>query len=142
MSAGASEVPKIVSEKDRMSVEFASSNEFMRFALRERIAPKEYGSVKERITFATRQLRRRGWSSNRVKDAWYADPRIKPNADEIRDLEEMTGLRYGREELRTNQQLIDRATALLEGSDPDFYRPLIAAFHAMARAFNSPGAGD
>lgn len=108
-----------------------SSVDFAQFALRERIAPRSLGSVKERLRHARRVLGGRGWTDNRVRDAWYADPRIKPNADEIRDLEEMTGLRYGREELRTTEQLIDRATALLEGSDPDFHRPFIAALRAL-----------
>lgn len=117
----------------------ASSVEFAQFALKERVAPKALGSIKERLRHARRVMGRRGWTENRVRDCWYEDQRITPNADEIRDIEEITGLRYGRQELRTNEQLIDRATALLEGSDPDFYGPLIAAFRAMARALDRPG---
>lgn len=108
-----------------------SSVEFAQYGLRERIAPRSLGSVKERLRHARRVMGRHGWSDNRVKDAWYADPRISPTADEIRDIEEETGLRYGREELRTTEQLINRATALLEGSDPDFHRPFIAALRAL-----------
>jgi hypothetical protein len=126
MNTGASEVSEKLSEKSNMS-----SVEFGQFALRERVAPRSIGSVKERLRHAQRVLSRREWSANRVRDVWYADPRITPDADEIRDLEEITGLRYGREELRTNEQLINRATALLAGSDPDFHRPFITALRAL-----------
>lgn len=118
-----------LSEKSKMS-----SVEFAQFALRERIAPKSHGSVKERLRHARLVLNRRGWSANRVRDAWYADPRISPNADEIRDLEEITGLRYGREELKELDRYIARAEALLEGSDSDFHRSFIDAFRSFYRA--------
>lgn len=120
-----------LSEKSKMS-----SVEFAQFALQERIAPKSVGSIKERLCHARRVLGRRGWSDNRVRDAWYADPRISPNADEIRDLEEITGLRYGRKELKELDKYIARAGALLDGPEADFYRPFIDAFRAMARAFD------
>ena len=121
-----------VSEKTEMS-----SVEFSQYALRERIAPKSVGSVKERLRHARRILARRGWSDNRVKDAWYADPRISPNADEIRDLEEITGLRYGREELKEIDRYIAKATALLEGPDEDFHRPFVDAMRSFYRALVS-----
>lgn len=119
-------MPKTRSEKSKMScVEFVQS------ALREEVAPPSFGSTKARIRHASRKL---GWSANRTKDAWYADPRISLSADEIREIEQKTGLRYGREELRTNQDLIDTATALLEGADPDFHRPFLAAMRAFMGA--------
>jgi hypothetical protein len=126
---GKSEMSEKLSEKSKMS-----SVEFAQFALRERIAPKSYGSVKERLRYARVVLNRRGWSANRVRDAWYADPRISPNADEIRDLEEITGLRYGREELKELDRYIARADALLAGPDSDFHRPFIDAFRSFYRA--------
>lgn len=107
-----------------------SSVEFAQYALRNHVAPPTIGSVKARLRYATRRL---GWSPNRVKDAWYADPRISLGADEIKQIEEHTGLRYGREELATVDALIARADQLLDGPDADLYRPLIAAFRAMAR---------
>ena len=77
------------SEKSEMS-----SVEFAQCALRERVSPPSVGSVKARLRHAARSL---GWSQNRVKDIWYADPRISISADEIRKIEETTGLHYGRE---------------------------------------------
>ena len=107
------------------------SVEFVQDALRTRIAPPDVGqSVAERIRYAARRL---GWSYSRTKDAWYADPRISIKADEVRKIEEATGARYGREELRTVEDLISRADALLDGSDEDYHRPFIAALRAVAR---------
>lgn len=107
--------------------------EFTQYALRHHVAPPAIGSVKARQRLASRKL---GWTPNRTKDAWYADPRISINADEIKKIEEVTGLRYGREELRSIDQLISRADALLDGSEADFFRPFVDAFRAMARAFD------
>lgn len=130
-----SELPKNRSEISEMScVDFAQ------YALRERVAPPSLGSVKARLRYARTVMGRRNWSANRVKDAWYADPRIALGADEIRDLEEITGLRYGREELRSLEDLIARADTLLDGPEANFYRPFVDAFRTMARAFNSAGA--
>jgi len=107
-----------------------SSVEFTQYALRSHIAPPAIGSVKARLRHATRKL---GWTPNRTKDAWYADPRISISADELRRIEEITGLHYGREELRSVEELISRADALLEGTDEDFHRPFLAALRAVAR---------
>jgi hypothetical protein len=131
MEQEVSEMSDFRLEKSEMS-----SVEFAQFALRERIAPRPLGSVKERLRHAARIMSRRGWSANRVRDCWYADERISPNADEIRDVEEITGLEYGRAELRTTDDLIARADALLAGPEADFYRPFVDAFRAMARAFD------
>lgn len=134
-------MPEKLSENCMSTVEFASSTEFAQFALKRRVAPKAIGSVKERLTVARRQMAKHGWTENRVRDCWYASPRITPDADEIRDLEEITGLRYGRQELRTNDQLIAAADALLQGFDPSFYGAFAAALRAVARAFDRPGTG-
>jgi hypothetical protein len=107
-----------------------SSVEFTQYALRNHIAPPSIGSVKARLRLASRRL---GWTYNRVRDAWYADPRISISADEIRKIEEQTGLRYGREELRTITEIINRADALLDGPEADFFRPFVDAVRAMAR---------
>ena len=107
-----------------------SAVEFTQYALRNHIAPPGIGSVKARLRHASRRL---GWTHNRVRDAWYADPRISISADELRKIEEKTGLRYGREELRTVEQLIGQAEALLAGTDEDFHRPFLAALRAVAR---------
>jgi len=131
-----SEISKKWSEHSKMS-----AGEFGQYALRERVAPPSLGSVKARLRHATRVMQRRNWTSNRVRDTWYADPRIKPSADEIRDLEEMTGLHYGREELRSVEQLISQADSLMEGPNADFYSAFATAFRAMAGAFNRSRVG-
>lgn len=113
------------SEKSEMS-----SVEFAQYALREHVAPPNVGSVKARWRHAARVL---GWTISRVKDAWYADPRISIRADEIQKIEETTGLRYGREELRSIEELIGRADAILARTDEDFHRPFLAALRAVAR---------
>ena len=113
-----------------------SSVEFVQDALRERVAPPSIGSVKARIRHASRRL---GRSPSRTKDAWYADPRISISADELRVIEETTGLRYGRQELNEIDSYIARADALMDGPDADFYRPFVAAFRAFHRALVRPG---
>jgi len=120
-----SEMAKRASENSEMSCV-----EFVQVALRERISPPSYGSTKARIRHASRQL---GWSANRTKDAWYADPRISISADELRQIERKTGLRYAQEELRTNEDLISKASALLVGHEADFYSAFFAALRSLAR---------
>ncbi len=122
---------EISSEKSEMS-----AAEFAQFALRGYVAPPSLGPVKARLRHAAHKL---GWSPNRVKDVWYADPRVRITADELRAIEEYTGLRYGREELRSVDELIARADALLMGSDADFHRPFVSAFRAFVRALDRPG---
>ena len=121
-----------MSEKSEKRSEFSEmhSVEFVQYALRERVAPPSIGSVKARLRYASRAL---GWSVSRTKDAWYADPRISISAEGLRTVEDKTGLHYGREELRTVEDLISRADALLEGQDSDFYGAFVAAFRAAVR---------
>lgn len=104
-----------------------SSSAFVQMALRTEVAPPAMGSVKTRITHAARKL---GWSLSRTKDAWYADPRISIDADEMNRVEEVSGLTYARQEMRTNDELIAKLDALMEG-DADFY----GAFRAALRSF-------
>lgn len=114
------------SEKSEMS-----SVEFVQTALRGHVAPPDAGvNVGDRIRRAAHRL---GWSFSRTRDAWYADPRISISADEIKKIEETTGLRYGREELRSIEELIGRADAILSHTDEDFHRPFLAALRAVAR---------
>lgn len=113
-----------------------SSVEFVQYALRKHVAPPGVGSVKARLRYAVRCL---GWSANRVKDAWYADPRISMSADEIREIEQATGLCYGRQELNEIDTLIARSTALLHGQDEDFTGAFTAALRAFYRALHRPG---
>ncbi|MCO5159651.1 MAG: hypothetical protein M9939_00825 [Mesorhizobium sp.] len=116
-----------------------SSVEFVQDALRQHVAPPGSGvSVGDRIRIASRRLR---WGYSRTRDVWYADPRIKISADELRQVEENTGLRYGRKELRSIEEVIAKADALLVGEEADFYRPFVDAFRAMARALDRSGVG-
>lgn len=124
-------MPKRAAEKSKMS----TSVEFVQSALRGRVAPPSVGSIKARIRYASRQM---GWSANRTKDAWYADPRISISADELRDIERKTGLRYAQEELRTNEDLIARASALLVGHEADFYSAFFTALRSLARPNHRP----
>lgn len=102
---------------------------FASHAMRQRIAPPAIGSVKQRINRAAAALR---WSASRTRDVWYADPRgsIKPR--ELRKIEEVAGVGYGRKELTEIDAIISRADALLMGTDPHFVRPFLAALRALA----------
>lgn len=98
--------------------------QFCQNALQERIAPSSFGSVKQRITRASRIT---GWSPNRVRDVWYADPRVSIKAEELVRIEALSGLEYARREVRTNDDIIARAEALLDGPHADFFGPWVAA---------------
>ncbi len=110
-------------------------------AMRTRIAPPGIAQqVKARIRHAARLL---GWKFSRTRDVWYADDRVSLKPRELRRVEEVSGLRYGQEELADVDRLIGRAEALLMGSDPDHYRPFVAAFRAFFGALDrSRVAGD
>lgn len=111
-----------------------SSVEFVQDALQRHVAPPGVGvNVSDRIRIAARRL---GWGYSRTRCAWYADPRISINADELREIEETTGLYYGRQEVASLNEIISRADALLDGPEADFYRPFVDAVRAMARAFD------
>lgn len=110
---------ELESEKSEMS-----TVEFCQGALRDRIAPRNIGNVQRRIEIAARKL---GWSYTRTKDTWYADPRISIKPDELFRVEAVSGLQYARQEMRTNDAAIERATALLGGEDTHLIRTLVAA---------------
>lgn len=117
-----------------------SSAVFAQMALRDRVAPRNVGSVKTRITVAARKL---GWKLSRTKDVWYADPRISIDADEMRAIERVSGLVYAQQEMRTNDEVIARIDAFMVGHDADFY----SAFRTAFRSFfgipdRSGAAGD
>jgi hypothetical protein len=101
--------------------------QFCQRALQEKVAPATVGSVKERIQKAAR---RTGWSYNRTRDVWYADPRVSIKADELVKVEALSGLEYLRREVRTNEEIIARADALLDGPHADFFGPFVAAMRA------------
>lgn len=115
-------MPKKASEKSEMS-----TVEFCQRALREEIAPPSIGAKLERIRHASRVL---GWSYTRTKDAWYADPRISIKPHELFRVEAVSGLSYAREEMRTNDAAIERATTLLGGEDAHLIRTVVTAVFA------------
>lgn len=117
-----------------------STAEFVQYAMQDRLAPRHLGSVKARIRHAQRELGRRNWTANRVRDLWYKDERASaPKWEEVTDLEELTGLEYARQEVRTNDQIIAYADALLMGTDPDFVGAFVAALRSMVGLRNRPG---
>lgn len=110
--------------RNRMEKSEMSSVEFCQSALRERIAPPSIGSVKQRIVHAARKT---GWSQSRVRDLWYADPRVSIKAEQLIKIEALSGLDYARQEVSAHDAAIDRATALLGGEDTHLIRTLVAA---------------
>lgn len=106
--------------------------------LRKYVAPPDSAQhVKDRIRRAARAL---GWEYERAKTIWYADERAAVRPRELRDLEQYTGLTYGRQELTEIDLLISRADAHLVGNqDKDFYRAFAAGLRAFTRALHRPG---
>lgn len=104
----------------------------MQQTLRTRIAPPTIGSVKARRRHVTRQL---GWSPSRVKDIWYADPRISISADEIRQVQDITGIfDDAKRELRRNEELIDAAAAILGDAPEGVLSIILAALVKLGRS--------
>lgn len=110
---------------------------FVSVQLREVIAPT--GSVKDRIRTAARRLH---WSHSRTASLWYADERASVKPRELREIEHASGVRYAKDELRTVDQMLARADALLDGPEADIHRPFVAAFRAFISALDRPGAGE
>ena len=113
-----------------------SAVEFASMALRDVIAPPSNGSVKVRRNRAAVRLR---WSLSRLKSVWYADPAVRLSADELRAIENASGLTYAHQELANVETIIARADALLEGSDPDFHSAFVAAIRAVAHLVDRTG---
>lgn len=110
--------------------------------LRNHVAPVGSAQqIKDRIRKAARAL---GWEYERAKSIWYADERVALRPRELRQIEEYTGLRYGRHELSEIDHLISRADALVMGhQDKDFYSAFAAGLRALASALDrSRAAGD
>lgn len=104
-----------------------SAVQFCQYALHARIAPASVGTVKERIVRASRLT---GWSFNRTRDVWYADPRVSIKAEQLVQIERLSGLEFARREVRTNDDIIARADALLDGPHAEFFGPFVAAMRA------------
>jgi hypothetical protein len=63
---------------------------------------------------------------------------VSIDVDEMRVIEETADVKYGRAEVRSIDELIAKADALLDGPDPDFHRPFVDAFRAFVRALDRP----
>lgn len=108
-------------------------------ALHDRVAPMGSAqNVETRIRNAAKAL---GWKFSRAREIWYADDRVAMRPREMRQIEEYTGLRYGQDELRTVDQLIANADALLLGQDPDFASAFAAGLRAFIGALDRSRAG-
>jgi hypothetical protein len=106
-------------------------------AMRSKIAPVGSAQyVETRIRKAARLL---NWRFSRARDVWYADPRVSLKARELRDIETVAGVEYGRAELRSNDELISQADALLLGTDPDFAGAFVTALRAFVGALHRTG---
>lgn len=121
-----SEMRENPSEKSEMSeLAFASH------VMRDVIAPVGSGASKgERVRTAARRLQ---WSMSRARDVWYADERVSLKACELKRIEEVSGLKYGRQEVADVNALLARADALLEGENADSNRQIIAALREVIR---------
>jgi len=114
-------------EKSEMSEIAWASN-----ALQERIAPVGSSQfVETRIRKAATAL---GWKFSRARTVWYGDERVSIKPRELRRIEEVAGIHYGREEIRDVDALISSADALLMGVNSDFYSAFAAALRAVAGA--------
>lgn len=99
--------------------------------MKTRIAPAgSAGSKGERLRNAALALR---WKHSRARSVWYAEPGVSIKPRELRQIEEMTGVKYGQQEIRTNDDLIAKASALLVGHEADFYSAFFAALRSLAR---------
>lgn len=119
-------------EKSEMS-ELVWSSQMMR----ERIAPPGCAPSKgERIREAARLLR---WKYSRAFSVWYADERVSLKPRELRQIEELTGVRYGKQEVAETDALIERATALLQRPNPRVHRSFFAALRTFVGSLDRTG---
>jgi hypothetical protein len=107
--------------------------------LRERIAPPGSAPSKgERIREAARIL---GWKFSRVFAVWYGDERVSLKPRELRQIEELTGIRYGKQEIADTDALIERATAFLERPSASVHRSFFAALRTFVGSLDRTGTG-
>lgn len=106
--------------------------------MREVIAPPGIApSVSGRIRAVARALK---WKYSRVFSVWYADERVSLKPRELRQIEEITGVRYGQEEIREIDHLIAKADELLARRDPNPDSALVAALRAFISVLDRAGA--
>lgn len=95
--------------------------------------------VETRIRLAATVLK---WSFSRARTIWYADERASIKPRELRRITEITGVEYGRQELRSINALIARADTLSAAeADEGVYSAFAAAFRAFIGALDRTGTG-
>lgn len=120
------------SDNSETELEFASR------ILREVIAPAGAAASKgERIRNAARILK---WNYSRVRDIWYGDERVSLKPRELRQIEEISGVRYGRNEIDELDEIISKADALLQSAGTDFRSALAGAIREALLSLVGPGA--
>lgn len=91
----------------------------------------------ESIKAALRRVSRKlpHWSSNRVRDVWNADERIRIRADELDELREANRAneKAAKNELVSLRERLARLESLLVQTDPDFYGPQIDQLRQQVR---------
>lgn len=103
--------------------------------LRELIAPPSIASsISERIRSAARLLK---WSFSRTRDIWYADARVSLKPKELRQIEELSGVKYGEHEAKKLDQAIERATQIIGEADKVSVRSLVDALRLLVGNENS-----
>jgi len=121
---------------ERANSKQMSTTEFTQKALREYIAPSLYEGekAKTRIPRAAHKL---NWTTSRTTSAWNGCPKMRIWADELAQVEQISGLKYARQEYNEIQDLISKADNLLDGTDPDFNSAFVAAFREFHRVIDS-----
>jgi len=106
--------------------------------LRNHIAPVAEGkNIGSRIRDCAIALR---WKISRVNSVWYEDERTSIKPKELREIEHLSGLKYGQEEVSELDALITRADTLLNGTDADFHSAFFDAVREVARTAYRAGA--
>lgn len=114
-----------------------TEEQFAQRMLREVIAPIGSAASKgERLRAAAQALR---WKFSRARDVWYGDERVSLKPSELRTIEEVSGVTYGRTEVDELDQIIARADALLQGAAPDFRSALAGAIREALRSVVGAG---
>lgn len=108
--------------------------------MREVIAPP--GSADSKGERLHRAARRLGWKYSRAFAVWYADERVSLKPRELRQIEELTGVKYAQEELKQIDRLIAEADAHLMGQPENLRGAIIAALRSLASALDRPGVGE
>lgn len=121
-----------LSEKSEMS-ELAFCSDMMQRVI---APPGTAASKGERLRLAQQKLR---WTHSRTRDVWYGDTRVSIKPRELRQVEEISGVQYGQQELAELTALIVRADTILAGSDANFDRPFADAIRAFVGAFHRTG---